>query len=264
MSEESIQHKAVNELQGLGLREYEAKCLVALTEMTSGTARDISNRIDVPRTRVYEAVRVLESKGLVEIQHSSPQEFRAIPAQEAIKLLEDRYQSRINSLEQFLASLKQSSGEQEEFSDPEIWSLSDDDAIHTRTESMLKEAEQDVLFLVGHRRVITDRLLECLTQIHSNDIEIVVGAATEQLRERLTSKVPAHVVCESKLQWLHGQHEAYNTVVGRLLLVDDSAALASTVYDRNGQTGEQAVYGNGVSNTLVVIGRRLLSAGLAD
>lgn len=75
MDSENAHDQAVQGLEHLGLKEYEAKSFVALTRLPSGTAEDISKISDVPRTRVYDAVRVLEAKGLVEVQHSNPSSF---------------------------------------------------------------------------------------------------------------------------------------------------------------------------------------------
>ena len=43
------------------------------TQLSTGTAKEIYNISEVPRTRVYDAIRVLEAEGLVEVQHSRPQ-----------------------------------------------------------------------------------------------------------------------------------------------------------------------------------------------
>ena len=63
-TDETIQ-EAVEVLQQLGLKEYEAQCFVGLSRLSTGTAKQLSEITDVPRTRVYDAVRVLEAKGLV-------------------------------------------------------------------------------------------------------------------------------------------------------------------------------------------------------
>ncbi|MFT4923715.1 MAG: sugar-specific transcriptional regulator TrmB, partial [Haloarculaceae archaeon] len=51
MTEISNQDEAIELLQELGLKEYEAKCFVALCRLPQGTAKDISEISDVPRTR---------------------------------------------------------------------------------------------------------------------------------------------------------------------------------------------------------------------
>jgi sugar-specific transcriptional regulator TrmB len=92
-------------LQQLGLKEYEAKSFVALVRLPRETAKEISEISEVPRTRVYDAVRVLESKGLVEVQHSSPQRFRAVSIDEAIETLHREYEDRTESLRESLRDI---------------------------------------------------------------------------------------------------------------------------------------------------------------
>ena len=94
--------EAISVLQQLGLKEYEAKCFVGLSRLTAGTAKQLSEITDVPRTRIYDAIRVLEAQGLVEIQHTSPKQFRAVPLEEAVETLRDQYRDRVDRLERLL------------------------------------------------------------------------------------------------------------------------------------------------------------------
>lgn len=106
MNGHSQRERATDLLQSLGLKEYEAKCFVALSRVDSGTAKDVSELSEVPRTRVYDAVRVLETKGLVETQHSNPQRFRAVSIEEATHTLRDEYEDRVTDLEDALHDIQ--------------------------------------------------------------------------------------------------------------------------------------------------------------
>jgi sugar-specific transcriptional regulator TrmB len=97
--------EAIKILQQLGLKEYEARCFVGLTRLETGTAKTLSELTEVPRTRIYDAIRVLEAQGLVEIQHSSPQQFRAVSLEEATETLHDQYENRIERLQDALDTL---------------------------------------------------------------------------------------------------------------------------------------------------------------
>ena len=178
MSSKSPQDQAVEGLEQLGLREYEAKCFVSLSKITTGTARDVSDHIDVPRTRVYEAVRSLESEGLVEIQHSSPQRVRAISIPEAIEVLEQRYQSRIAQLKQALEQVRASTDSQNGQSRSEVWSLSGDKTITTRTKRLIDDASTEILLLVGDSRVISDELNDRLLSAKERGVDVVRHVAT--------------------------------------------------------------------------------------
>lgn len=262
MTEKTPQNRAVEELEQLGLREYEAKCFVSLTKITTGTAREVSEHIDVPRTRVYEAVRSLESEGLVEIQHGSPQRFRAIPIPEAVAVLEKRYQSRIRSLECSLEDLQDSTADSGPETDPEVWSLVGSDSITTRTARLVGEATEEVLFLVGDRQVVSDELTSQLVAASDRGVDIVVGTASESVRDSLCKTLPEEFIFDAELEWLAARDGQKDVSVGRLLLVDNSRLIASTFVRSDGMTQEQGICGNGASNSLIFTLRKLLSAHL--
>lgn len=46
------EEETVESLVELGLTEYEACCLVAVTQLSQGTAKEISQIADVPQSRV--------------------------------------------------------------------------------------------------------------------------------------------------------------------------------------------------------------------
>lgn len=263
MTQDIHQDRAVERLQQFGLREYEAKCFVSLTKIRSGTAREVSEHIDIPRTRVYEAVRSLESSGLVEIQHSSPQQFRAIPITEAIDILDERHQTRISSIEQSLRKLQQATPGEETGESPEIWTLTGRSTITTRVNRLIGDAEREVLLLVGDGSTLSDSLYEALSGAHSRDIEVVVGAGSAEVHEQLTAEVPSEMVYETELSWLQPAGEQTTPTIGRLLLVDDRYLLASTVPQAEQSPDERAVCGSGNCNGLVLVLRRLLAEQLS-
>lgn len=255
--------RAVEQLQQLGLKQYEAKCFVSLAKLSSGTARDISDHVDVPRTRVYEAVRVLEKEGLVEVQHSSPQRFRAIPIDEAVDILRNRYEDRIESLSDALQEVgSDESGEDEdEPLEQEVWSLSEAGSISTRTQELVGEAESNIALIIGSGEALSEELIERLRDASDRGVEVVVGAVSADLTDQLRSDLPDARVFESELYWLQGGDDD-DAVVGRLLLVDDNTILASSVTPHGGTSEERAIYGRGFGNSIVVIARRLLATGL--
>lgn len=259
MSENNPQNQAIEELEQFGLREYEAKCFVSLTKITAGTARDVSEHIDVPRTRVYEAVRSLEADGLVEIQHSSPQRFRAIPLSEALEVLEQRHQSRIDRLEQSLTQLRREPDSGSHELDPEVWSLSGTETITARTKRLIDGAETEVLLLVGDNEVIANGVNDRLRSAANRGVDVVVGAGSESVRSQLAELTSELYVFESNFDWLSQADQPGHLSVGRLMLVDDGDLLASTVAHTDGNVRERAVCGNGSGNSIVLVLRGLLS-----
>jgi sugar-specific transcriptional regulator TrmB len=259
MSEDESAREAVEVLQQLGLKEYEAKCFVGLSRLPSGTAKQLSEVTDVPRTRIYDAIRVLEAQGLVEIQHTSPQQFRAVPLEEATETLRDQYEDRVERLGGALSKANDVRTESEETAQ-EVWSLSGSEAVANRAQQLIGDADEEVLLVLGHESLLTEELVGVLND--AGDADLLVGAVSESLETAVTEAIPAAETFVSGLDWMRENLDDHETAIGRLLLVDRSSILVSTFDPDTG--GERAVFGGGFRNGLVVIARRLMAQGFVE
>ncbi len=251
--------EAVEVLQQLGLKEYEARCFVGLSRLHSGTAKQLSEMTEVPRTRVYDAIRMLEAQGLVEIQHSSPQQFRAVSLEMATETLRDQYEDRVERLHSALATVE-IVDEDDESPVQQVWSMTGRDAIENRTNGLIREAADEIVLVVGDVSLLTEDLIDTLNQV-GQEVDLLIGALTETLQNRIQTAVPDATTFISGLEWLHGENATEDdTAIGRLLLVDRSALLVSSIMPETKE--EQAIFGEGFENGLVVIARRLMAQGL--
>jgi len=251
--------EAIEVLQQLGLKEYEARCFVGLSRLETGTAKQLSEITEVPRTRVYDAIRVLEAQGLVEIQHSSPQQFRAVSLDEATETLRDQYEARVQRLHDALDPV-----EIIDFEDDspiqQVWSMTGQTAIENRTNQLVTEATDEVVLVIGDESLLTPDLVDVLNEV-GNGVNLVIGALTESIQDRIQDEVPGATTFVSGLEWLHGEDATSDdTAIGRLLLIDRSTILVSSIMPETKE--EQAIFGEGFGNGLVVIARRLMAQGL--
>ncbi|WP_227133094.1 TrmB family transcriptional regulator [Halorubellus salinus] len=264
MDDVSNQGQAIELLQQLGLKEYEAKSFVALTRRHHGTAKEISETSDVPRTRVYDAIRVLESKGLVVTQHSNPQVFRAVTIDEAVNTLQSEYVERTETLRSALSGLEPTDGDDETEVTHEVWSITGGNGITSRTQQLLEGATDEILLVIGHESILTDALVERLQEARDRGVDVVVGTADEAIRGKIQQVLPAVEVFVSELEWLsRSPLPSDTTEISRLLLVDREAILVSsfTESSTDSREHEQGVFGRGFDNGLVAIVRRLMATG---
>jgi len=251
--------EAIEVLQQLGLKEYEARCFVGLTRVNTCTAKKLSDLTEVPRTRVYDAIRVLEAQGLVEIQHSSPQQFRAVSLDEATETLRDQYEDRVERLHDALDTVE-IVDEGDESPVQEIWAMTGQDAIENRTEQLIETATDEIVLVIGDESLLTEDLVETLNEV-GDGVELLIGTLTLSLQEKVRAAVPDATTFVSGLEWLHGVATTEeDTAIGRLLLVDRSTILVSSIMPDSKE--EQAIFGEGFGNGLVVIARRLMAQGL--
>lgn len=259
MSTNETLTEAVEELQQLGLKEYEAECFVGLSQVSKGTAKELSQITDVPRTRVYDAIRVLEAQGLAEVQHSSPQQFRAVPLEEATETLKSRYEERVDRLSDALENADQVDTDENETAQ-EVWSMTGQEAIANRADQLIQDATMEVVLVLGDETLLTEALIDDLNSL-DNEIDLLVGAVTEQLETRIHEEIPNATTFLSGLEVLRNESGTdQNVAIGRLLLIDRSMILVSTIMPATHE--EKAVFGQGLGNGLIVIARRLLSQGL--
>lgn len=265
MERTSDQDQSVELLQQLGLKEYEARSFVALTRRQQGTAKDISETSEVPRTRVYDAVRVLESKGLVETQHSNPQMFRAVTIDEAVNTLRTEYVTRTRSLREALSGLDPADDAETTEVTHEVWAISGNQGITSRTQRLVEDATDEVILVIGHDGVFTDQLATRLQTAVEEGANVVIGTVDQTLRAEIEAALPRAKVFVSELSWLRDSPlPDDDTEISRLLLVDRGAILVSSFTEgqSDGREHEQGVFGRGFDNGLVAITRRLMATGL--
>lgn len=263
MTGEEPTAEAVALLQELGLKEYEARCFVALTQLSEGTAREISDISEVPRTRVYDATTVLEAQGLVEVHHSNPKRFRAVSIDEATRRLRQQNDTRIETLETQLKELYQPSTAAEEMYRQEVWTLADHEAIQTRTEELIAEAESEIVLLVVEEDLLTDELVERLWEAQDQGVTVIIGGATDNIIGHVERILPTVEVFKTGLQWLMGPDTDDEVAISRVLLVDHEALLISSFYPHTDETRkEQAIFAEGLTNGVIVLLRRVLATGL--
>jgi len=263
MSEDSNQRIAAELLQELGFKEYEARCFVALSRRPQGTAKEISDISDVPRTRVYDAIKMLEAKGLVEVQHTSPKQFRAVSIDEAIGTIRAEYEERTEALRTALRDLDRVDDTDEAEVTHEVWSLSGSASIDSRVGQLIDEARDEVIVVSRHGSVFSEELLDRLRTATDRGVDVVVGTWDESIRERIETDLPDAEVFVSGMEVLtESPFPDDETDLGRLLLVDQSALFVSSFADDGG--GERAVFGRGFDNGLVAVVRRLMATGVTD
>ncbi len=249
---------ATETLQQLGLKEYEAKVFVALCRVPMSTAKRVSELSGVPRPRVYDAIRILEARGLVEVEHSSPKKFRSISLDEATKILQERYDDRIDRLRGALNEVEEVDAD-EKGQEHEVWSMSDTKSIDGRAKEMVEEAEREIIFAVGTRHLLNQTVVGSLKQV-DDEVELLVGVPPG-LRDRVREEVGVEGVriLNSDLSWLGGESDASDDepVVGRLVLVDREKVLVSSFVADT--MDEHAIFGTGFGNGLVTVARNLMT-----
>ena len=134
------------------------------------------------------------------------------------------------------------------------------DAVENRAAQLINEASDEIVLVIGDDSLFTPELANILRDV-DEDVDLLVGALSESLVEEIQAEVPRAKTFISGLEWLRGGDAGTKeTAIGRLLLIDRSTILVSSIVPDSKE--EQAIFGEGFGNGLVVIARRLMAQGL--
>jgi sugar-specific transcriptional regulator TrmB len=81
------------------LGEYEIEAYLAVLEHGQLTASDIADRTDIPQPRVYDTVRSLSDRGLVELRESRPMKIVAVDPEDAFGSIQTSLSELVSELE---------------------------------------------------------------------------------------------------------------------------------------------------------------------
>jgi sugar-specific transcriptional regulator TrmB len=245
---------AIEQLEAFRLSTYAARTFVALSSLGSGTAKEVSQVAEVPRTRVYDAVEELRDRGLVDIQQSSPQRFIAISAETTRRKLDQDLQQRLTKLTTALDQLEAvDTGSKQRG----IWTVSGQETIVDRLLTFLTEADSEIVY-VADDGFLSERLIDGLSAAVDRGISVSIGGLSAEAMDRLQAEIPAVERLEPAAQAI--------PMVSRFLLVDGSRTLLSVQVGNPTPDAETAIWGAGETNKLVVILKSIcgVTAGATD
>lgn len=245
---------AIEQLERFGLSTYAARTFVALASLGSGTARDVSEVADVPRTRVYSAVDELQDRNLVETHESSPKQFWAISTETAGRTFEEEFEHRMEVLRTALSELEPTERRAEQRG---IWTVDGRAAVTERLLEFFAAAEDRIVYLTATDD-LTPTLVEGLQAAADRGVSLRLTGGSAAGQERIRTHLPEATVTDSPWAWSE-------TPAGRLMIVDGRKVLVSTDGDDDGTAGatETGIWGEGASNSLVVV-VKAISNGLPD
>jgi sugar-specific transcriptional regulator TrmB len=244
---ENPQSAAVEQLERFGLSGYAARTFVALASLGSGTARDVSQVSEVPRTRVYDAIDELHDQGLVDIQQSSPKQFWAISAETASRTFEHELQRRTEILRTALNELEPAQRRVEQRG---VWTVDGETATTDRVLEFFASAEEEIVYMTVED-LLTEDLIEELGEAADRGVSIQLAGVSTDIQERIQDEIPGATMFESLWVWS-------DTSAGRLMMVDGRKTLVSALVngvdaEPSDPRSETAIWGEGDTNSLVVV-----------
>ena len=105
----SIKAEIVSKLRQLGLSSYGARAFLAVLESQPVSATTICKNTSIPDSKIYYALKELEDKKLIMVQHGTPSTYRTFSSKQILSGLESgiesEYRSKIESARKLEKSL---------------------------------------------------------------------------------------------------------------------------------------------------------------
>lgn len=249
---------AVEQLQALGLNTYAARTFVALVGLGDGTAQEVSDVSDVPRTRVYDAVDELQDRALVDVQQSHPRRFWPVSTETAGRIFEREYAHHVESLREALDALGPAEHTEEQRG---VWTVTGREAVADRVVEFVQEAEEEVAYMTAGA-LLTDEVLDELRAASERGVAIRLAGLEQDVEDDIQEVVPDADLFESLWVWSE-------TPAGRILMVDGERTLVSVLVAGDGDyppepRDETALWGSGATNGLVVVLKAIFTWQLED
>lgn len=251
---------ALDALERLGLTRNEAKLLLGLQRIGSGTARELADATDVPRSQVYGTAEGLEQKGVVYVQQATPKRYHAADPDEIESILRARFEQDLDTAIDRLEQLQHQQDPGAETRE-EIWTIRGLEAIDERIEQLIAEATSRIVFGVSSETLLSDQIVELLQERAADGLDVLVISRDEAVRDRFEAMPDIHAVEPPETI-------TENDQTGRIVIVDDASILHSVVAEASpfGVDTETAFWSqdSGFARMVITLMRETIQETIAD
>jgi sugar-specific transcriptional regulator TrmB len=245
---------AIAGLKRLGLTTYEARVFVGLQKLDSGTASEVSEVADVPRSQVYGAAEGLEERELVETQQSTPTVYQPVPLEQARTQLLDQLAETGAETFDYLESVQ--STESREERTESIWMMHGRDSVTSRTVDLAARADQQFLYAVNDPELVTPEIVAAFAEAADRGVTVALASISEAVLDRVADE-------ETILTYRVPTDRDLDVSTARLLVADGRTILLSTHAPcQNGGNEEVAFWAS--DNAFAAVLAELAEAWLED
>ena len=170
-----MENKAIESLKKLGLSTYQALVYLSLTYMISGTATEISLNSNVPRSKIYDVLKILGEKGFIEIERGRPLKYHVVPPKEVFRHHKDKI---LEELEETEMELNYAYESQLSKIPAPIWLIHGTDRIIKKELEIISRSKKTINIRMGFLfRNEIDQLIEKFNKLINKGIEVNILAS---------------------------------------------------------------------------------------
>ena len=166
-----MSERAVEVLENLGFSAYEAKAYLGLLKENPVSGYQLSKATGIPRSRIYETLERLTTKGFAISFQEEPVVYAPLAADALQSQLKETFNGNLSTLETEIEQL--TTQEQPEV----LWNVRGREAILTRARGMIRQAERSI-YLVAWAETLTT-LKEELETADQRNVRIIIISCGE-------------------------------------------------------------------------------------
>ena len=141
-----MKQEDINLLKQLGLTTYESKAYITLSSLIQATADEISDKSDIPRSKIYDVLKRLNSKDYIKIESGRPLTYHVNPPINVLKREKEKFIRRINKTGENLNTLYEKKISEVE---APIWRISGLDNIIDKELEIIRRSKKTINMRIG-------------------------------------------------------------------------------------------------------------------
>ncbi|MHA1247259.1 MAG: TrmB family transcriptional regulator [Candidatus Thorarchaeota archaeon] len=181
----TVSETALKALRELGLTEYETAAYLALVQGGQMAASDVSQKSQVPYSRIYDVLGRLEEKGFIQIQRGRPTMYVAKAPVEVVKLVRLSWEERMERSSRIVVEELQPLYEREtKVTTRDVFVIHGRAAILAKAIAMIESAREEIkLSLPGLDMGVEelDAIIEKMLDVRAPHVYILTSKVDESL-----------------------------------------------------------------------------------
>ena len=127
----------IEKLKEIGFNTYEAKVYVALLKKYPATGYEVSKLANIPQSRTYDTLKVLEEKNIVASTNTKPISYTPVKPKQILSSYKKKMDSTLNYLEKHLPEVK------DNYNEP-IITISGKQNIQNKITEVIRNARREI------------------------------------------------------------------------------------------------------------------------
>jgi len=166
---QSVSEKARAVLREIGLTEYESRAYLSLLQTGGTTASQVSENTEVPYSKIYEVLNLLEKKGWIETRSGRPKLYYPKSPVEALEAARLRLEDRMEGWEKpVLEELQPLYDRREIREKPDVWILRGEFDAIAKLRDLVGNAESELMIAMP---VLTESVVSAILPLLRSLVE---------------------------------------------------------------------------------------------